>query len=205
MSQRPRRTRPDGAGFSLIEVLIAMALLAVVLLFLLPVFNRSMVTNASGMEAGRQSSLGRAEVEELLQMPFNHELLEVTAGTERATTEYWSSGLPDRLGDERWRPDLPAAGAGLGQQEEALWQRTVRVRQYSLNGVVDTDGDGVIDRVLGLEDDDRDGVFDNPLPAGSLPAAIHLKELDVTITTRRSAGNTLVPQIPLRLQQLKSF
>lgn len=201
----PTRTPAPSPGFSLVEVLIAMALLTVVLLSLLPLFNRSMVTNATGLEAGRQSALGRAEVEELLQLPFNHELLEVTAGTERVATDYWSTGSPDRLGDETWRPDVPTPGAGLGRQEEALWERTVRVRQYSLNGVVDTDGDGVIDQVLGLEDADRDGVFDDPLPAGALPASIHLKELDVSVDSRRGAGNPIIPRPPLRLQQLKSF
>lgn len=199
------KTTPSKAGFSLVEVLIAMALLTVVLLFLLPLFNRSMVTNATGLEAGRQSTLGRAEVEELLQLPFNHDLLEITAGTERVATDYWSTGLPNRLGDESWRSDVPTAGAGLGRQEEALWERTVRVRQYSLNGVADTDGDGVIDQVLGLEDVDRDGVFDAPLPAGALPASVHIKELDVSVESRRAAGNPIIPRSPLRLQQLKSF
>lgn len=215
VNDSPRRRRTSrrrhlagislAAGFSLIEVLVAMALLTVVLLSLLPLFHRSMVVNAAGREAGHQSALGRSEVEELLQLPFNHDLLEVEAGTERTITEYWSTGLPDRLGDEGWRPDLPPPGAGFGDQEEALWQRTVRVRQYSLNGVEDTDGDGVIDRVSGLEDADRDGVFDNPLPAGTLAAAVHLKEVEVSVDSRRSAGNVITPSHRLRLQQLKSF
>jgi prepilin-type N-terminal cleavage/methylation domain-containing protein len=192
-------------GFSLVEVLIAMALLTVVLLSLVPLFQRSMVVNANGREAGQQSALGRSEVEKLLQLPFNHDLLEVTAGTERTFTEYWSTGLQERLGDEGWRPDLPTPGAGLGQQAEALWQRTVRVHQYSLNGVEDSDGDGVIDRILGLEDADRDGVFDNPLPAGALAASVHLKEVEVTVDSRRSAGNPIPSASRLRLQQLKSF
>jgi prepilin-type N-terminal cleavage/methylation domain-containing protein len=192
-------------GFSLVEVLIAMALLTVVLLSLVPLFQRSMVVNANGREAGQQSALGRSEVEELLQLPFNHDLLEVAAGTERTFTEYWSTGLPERLGDEGWRPDPPTPGAGLGEQEEALWQRTVRVHQYSLNGVEDSDGDGVIDRILGLEDADRDGVFDNPLPAGALAASVHLKEVEVTVDSRRGAGNPVPRASRLRLQQLKSF
>lgn len=205
MSKATGAGAADSNGFSLVEVLVAMAVLTVVLLSLLPLFHRSMAVNAGGREAGHQSALGRSEVDELLQLPFNHDLLEVEAGTERTTTEFWSTGLPDRLGDEGWRPEPPPPGAGLGQQEEALWQRTVRVRQYSLNGVQDTDGDGVIDRVLGLEDADRDGVFDNPLPAGTLPAAVHLKEVEVTVESRRGAGNVILPTGRLRLQQLKSF
>lgn len=199
MDHRPQQ------GFSLIEVLIALALLTVVLVSLLPLFSRSMAINASGREAGVQSTLGRSEVEELLQLPFNHDLMEVQAGTERVLTEYWSTGDPERLGDEAWRPDLPTPGAGLGRQEEVLWQRTTRVRQYALQGVEDTDGDGVVDRILGLEDADRDGLFDNPLPAGALPATIHIKELDVSVDSRRGKGGPLVPRPPLRLQQLKSF
>jgi|GEM_PF-665835 len=192
-------------GFSLVEVLVAMALLTVVLISLVPVFTRAMRVNAQGNEAGRQSQLGRSEIEELLQLPFNHELLEVTAGNERTLTEFWSTGQPERLGDEGWRPDLPTAGAGLGRQEEALWRRTVTVRQYSLNGVRDTDSDGVVDLVLGLEDTDRDGVFDNPLPAGALAATVHLKEVDVSVASRRAEGNAITPSTRLRLQQLKSF
>ena len=203
--RRLARSPVSAPGFSLVEVLVAMALLTVVLLSLLPLFHRSMVVNATGREAGHQSTLGRSEVEELLQLPFDHDLLEVTVGTERTTTEFWSTGLPERLGDEGWRPDAPSAGAGLGAREEALWQRTIRVRQYSLNGVRDTDGDGVVDRVLGLEDADRDGVFDDPLPAGTLAAAVHLKEVEVSVESRRAAGNVLTPTPRLRLQQLKSF
>lgn len=204
-SVRPDPPRRGPGGFSLIEVLMALALLTLVLIAILPLFTRAIGLNASGREAGRQSQLGRAEVEELLQLPFNHDDLEVEAGTEKVNVEFWSTGDPRRLGDEGWRPDLPTGTGSLEQRETALWQRTTTVRQYGINGVQDTDGDGVIDRIVGLEDADRDGVFDDPLPAGSLAAGIHLKEMDIEISTRRQAGNIITPRPDLRLQQLKSF
>lgn len=185
------------SGFSLIEVLVAMLLLALITLSIVPLFGRAIADNAAGKEAGSQAALGRSQLEEQVQLPFNHRRLEVEAGTARSEERFYAAGGRE-LGDETWVSSRPADGT-------VFWRRTSVVRQYGIHGVEDTDGDGVIDRVDGLEDADRDGVFDNPLPAGTLPGAVHLKELDVTLESERQAGNAVHATRPLRLRALKAF
>lgn len=201
-SKKTRSARGE-AGLTLVEVLVAMLLLVVVVLGILPLFTRSLAMNQSGREAGLQSALGRAQMEELLQLPFNHQRLNLTAGTELEETAFWTNGKAGELGDEGLVADRPSP-TGFGD-DVALWSRTTRVRQYSIQGVEDTDGDGVVDRIPGLVDVDRDGVFDNPLPAGTLAASVHLKEIEVTVEDLRAAGNPLGGSTDLRLQTLKSF
>lgn len=191
-----RRPRTE-AGFSLVEVLVAMLLLALITLSIVPLFGRAIADNAAGKEAGSQAALGRSQLEEQVQLPFSHRRLEVEAGTARVEERFYAGGSRE-LGDEAWENSRPADGV-------TFWRRTATVRQYGVNGVQDTDGDGVIDLVQGLEDADRDGVFDNPLPAGALPGTVHLKELDVTLDSERQEGNAIHPTRPLRLKALKAF
>lgn len=191
-----RRRQP--AGFTLIEVLLAMAILATILLGLLPLFTRAMADNAAGQEAGQQANLGRSQLEEMLQLPFNHLRLEVQAGTESTAQRFYASGT-EAEGDEAWTPTADPPG------ETVYWRRDTTVRQYSVLGVQDTDGDGVVDVIRGIEDADRDGLLDNPLPAGALPGSIHVKEVDVTLQSLRADGGLVRGTPPLRLRSYKAF
>lgn len=185
-------------GFTLIEVLLAMAILSLIVLGLLPLFTRAMMDNAAGQEAGQQANLGRSELEEMLQLPFNHLRLELQAGTETTVERFYASGTGAQ-GDEAWTSVAAPAG------ETVYWRRQTTVRQYGIRGVEDTDGDGVVDRVEGLEDADRDGLLDEPLPAGTLPASVHLKEVDVTLESQRPDGAPVRGTPPLRLRSYKAF
>lgn len=186
------------AGFTLIEVLLATAILSTILLGLLPLFTRAMADNAAGQEAGQQANLGRSELEEMLQLPFNHLRLDVQAGTEVTAERFYASGT-EAEGDEAWTATEDPPG------EIVYWRRNTTVRQYGIRGVQDTDGDGVVDFIEGMEDADRDGLLDEPLPAGTLPASIHVKEVDVTLESRRADGNPVRGTVPLRLRSYKAF
>lgn len=193
-ARRRRVARED--GFSLIEVLVAAVILAVILLGILPLFARSMVDNAAGHSAGNQANLGRSHLEELIQLPFGHDDLEIDAGTQSVETRFWDANT-NLQGDETWEATAPA-------DDPALWQRTTTVRQYSINGVQDTDGDGVIDVILGLEDADRDGFPDGALDADTLPGGVHMKGLDVRLDSTHGDG-PLRATPAVRLQALKAF
>lgn len=176
---RPNRScgpRPHLAhGFSLIEVLIAMGLLTLVAVGLLSLFSRSVLQNVEGKESTVSTNHSRSELETHKQLTFNNWELEIAVGNnERITTSEFTQSNPDQIGDEGW---VPTAAAG----ELVPWTRSTRVRQLGINGVADTDLDGVIDQIRGLEDDDFDGEFDNLLGGGSTPAAVHLKEVQVDI------------------------
>ena len=193
---RSRRVRRQG-GFSLVEVLVGFLVLLLVLVGLLPMFTRAVIHNVQGRESTYVTNLGGAQLEHHMQLAFNNWDLEIDAGSVRPTTQFWGNGYQNKLGDEGWRDNPPTT-------ELALWQKTTEVRQFSINGVNDNDLDGVLDEIVGLEDIDHDGYFDNSLPAGTSPNAIHLKEVRVIMVSTRNSSSLGVPT-QLTLTSLKAF
>jgi len=166
---RPRRHRPavrrGEAGFSIIEALIAAAILLIIALGLLPVFSRSINDNVTGNDATQATNSGRTELEELLQMPFNNQRMVVAGGqTKSETKDLYTRAKADpstgayEVGDatEGWTTD--ASGRG-----PVLWNRTTTVRQYSISDL------------------DDNGTLDNPLDGSISPGAVHLKQIQVQI------------------------
>jgi hypothetical protein len=176
---------------------VAAGLLLVVLVGLLPLFMRSIMENVEGRESTQVSNHGRSELETFKQLRFNNPELDITTGTETVVQQYWTMGDPDYVGDEQWVDTVPAGEFGL-------WDRTTTVRQYGINGIIDNDLDGIIDQIIGLEDADYDGQLDNPLPGGSLPGAIHLKEVDVQVLTESERALAGEP-VDIRMRSLKAF
>jgi Tfp pilus assembly protein PilV len=154
--------RRGEAGFSLIEALIAAAILLIIALGLLPLFTRSINDNVSGNDATQATNNGRTELEELLQIPFNNQKIVVPDGTLLGETkDAWTAGAADKTGDtdEGWWPD---PGTGVTGHGTVLWNRTTQVRQYSISDL-------------------DDGVLDHPQPGGTQPTYIQLKELTVVV------------------------
>jgi len=157
----PRRA---GAGFSLIEVLVAAALLLVILLGIIPLFVRASVNRQAGRESTDVGAFARSRAETLLQLPFDHPDVSVPPGANvLETVEYL------RQGTDEWTTDAAAA-------PDAVWVRTTRVEQFAAGDLLDgdTDGDG--------------NSLDNPRPGGSDPRSIQLKQIEVAVTSPRDAG-----------------
>ena len=68
-------------GMSLVEVLVALVILAMVTLSIIGLFSQSMMLNASGMDYTTVNNLARDKLEELLSLPFADARLAVTAQT----------------------------------------------------------------------------------------------------------------------------
>lgn len=129
-TMRPERGPGEGgAGFSLIEVLIATLLFMAVALGVLPLFTRSMIANQSGADATRVSQLALSHVEELMAPPFDSPMID--PGT---SNEYYSEI------DDVWKPGAPPTSG-----DRVLWTRATRITQHSLS---DLDADGVLDDPL---------------------------------------------------------
>ena len=155
-----RSVSRGSAGFSLIEVLIAAALLLFIALGVLPLFTRAMIDNNSGSESTQVANMARSRLEELYQLPFNSAEMTITAGTENVFEEYYS------MTDKIWK-DGPAPNDAT---DLASWSRVATVRQYAVNA---------------LDDEILDPA--EALPAGSDPSRIHLKELEITVQGLREA------------------
>lgn len=100
---------------------------AVVLLFLalgmIPLFQQAIVSNRGGLEYTEVSQYATSRVEELLQLPFDHPLLEVTAADERVHGEYFSRA------DERWIDYDPSNDP----PDPATWTRVTQIQDFSVD------------------------------------------------------------------------
>ena len=77
-------------GFSLLELLVALLILAIVALGIAGLFNHAQITNASGYDYARLASEARETIESLQALPFNDIMLLDTAGTPRT----WAQSDP---------------------------------------------------------------------------------------------------------------
>ena len=80
------RIASDQRGFSLLELLVALLILAFVALGIASLFSHAQLTNASGYDYALLSSEARRALEDLLATPFNDAALIDTAGTPRQLT-----------------------------------------------------------------------------------------------------------------------
>jgi prepilin-type N-terminal cleavage/methylation domain-containing protein len=80
------RCAADERGFSLLELLVALLILAFVALGIASLFSHAQLTNASGYDYAVLSSEARRALEDLLATPFNDAALVDTAGTPRQLT-----------------------------------------------------------------------------------------------------------------------
>ena len=168
-----RRSQRHAAGFTLIEALIGLFFLVVISLGVLPIFVRSSIENVSGKEATEVTNLGRSELEEFRELPFDSPNLTIDAGTEKTFDEYFSAT------DKKWKPGLePTDGS-----DPARWTRATVVRQYSATAL----DDGELDPA-------------EALPAGTDPGLIHLKEIHITLdSNREGAGLGVSKSTQLRI------
>lgn len=79
----------SSAGFTLIEILIAIVILGFVALSIAGLFSHSMVVNASGHDYAMLSTEARFALESLLALPFGHAALEATS-----TPRSWTPADP---------------------------------------------------------------------------------------------------------------
>jgi Tfp pilus assembly protein PilV len=170
-----RRTgRPSSPGFSIIEALIAAAILLLVAIGVLPLFVRAMTNNVSGSESTRVANYSKSQVEELFQLPFGSAMLEV--GGTALVPQYFEDPNSAIDGDERWVTTTTAGRL-------VTWDRVATVRQYAVSAF----DDGVLQT-------------SEAQPAGTATEFVHLKEIEVDVDARRGPGVLqLAPRMTARL------
>ncbi len=134
------------AGFSLIEGLMAAALLLIVAVSVLPLFMRALESNTRGGRASQLSALTVGALEEVNQATVDREDFQLDgtttvlpdgtiAGVRHTGTVYWDLGKlyeegdPADIGDERWVADKDFAAGPV------LWSRSLDVYKYSFADV----------------------------------------------------------------------
>lgn len=191
LPSRRRRTSPQ-AGFSLVEGLVAMAILLIVVLGMIPLFTQSMVNNVAGRHMTMASNFAADFFENRIQKPFNNEELTMDVGSKGLSTiELFAGRAPEdasgdplphvegsgALGrfsqsyDSDDPPDyatlLAAAGFNDVQTDNATWARVTNVELFQVTAL----DDGM------LEDDER-------LVGGTFEGFEHLKKIEVAIIPR---------------------
>jgi Tfp pilus assembly protein PilV len=163
----------SATGFSMLEVMIAGAILLIISLGLIPLFARAIRDNETGSDYTQISNGNKSRLEEASQLPINHASLGVPAGmAEGQAVESWAQG-DARLGDaaEGWWPGAPAGKGRL------LWTRTSRIHLYSMDALDKRARDFVLDpleRQLGTGD---------PCEMGRN----HLKEVEVVLESEKES------------------
>lgn len=161
MNRKPV-TRDPESGFSLVEALVAALLLLLIAVGILPLFIQSMLNNAQGQDSSTAANFARARLEEFDQLQFSDARMAITAGDERRFDEiYLFKG-------KTWMDGtLPPAG------DWASWSRTTLVHQY---GAVKWDA--------------APFSYETRLPSSANPIDVHLKEIEVTVTSNRNRNAT---------------
>lgn len=112
-------------GFSLIEVLVASAILLVIALGLVPLYTRSIRSNVEGFDYTHVSNFAKSRAEEYRQLPFASPDLTVPAGsTELEVPDFYSQA------QHRWMDEAEWAAKSAG--DVALFTRTTTVRQFGV-------------------------------------------------------------------------
>jgi hypothetical protein len=164
------RPRSPEAGFSLLETLIAAALLLVILIGILPLFERSRLNLLQGNDATNISNATVDLDERLLALPFKNQVTDIPVGggTQFVTTDFWLLG---RLGGpngqyeygDRWVPDMTPY-----PNDAALYTRTSTIEQFQLTDLTD------------------DGVLNTPLDATAPDGQVQLKRFTTDIVNART-------------------
>jgi type II secretory pathway pseudopilin PulG len=183
LKQRPATNQ---GGFSVVEVLIAAAVLLIVTIGILPLFTRAISSNVQGQQLTEAVHRAKSEMETMIQAGFNGELMTVASGDKLAdgsdgkeTIQFWSSEK------HAWVDE-----ADLDNDELRTFVRTTRVRQFNIQEL----------RNNPLTKDWT------PLVGGSAESEIHLKEIEVMVTTAESELSSVFgPSRQLTLRTIKSF
>ena len=161
MNRNPA-ARNAQSGFSLVEAMVAALLLLMIAVGILPLFVQSIVNNAQGQDSSTAANFARARLEEFDQLALDDARMTITAGTERQFDEIYLYNA------KKW---VDGTVAPVG--DWALWSRTTLIHQY---GAVNFET--------------APFSYEQRLPSTAKPIDVHLKEVEVTVTSNRNRDAT---------------
>jgi type II secretory pathway pseudopilin PulG len=178
-----RRGRRE-AGFSVVEGLVAAAILLIIAIGLLPLFTRSILNNARGSDYTQATSHAASDLEDLQRLPFdNNDILLAPAASALDRAQFTSASFGD--GHPVTKTDWGAGAPPVGNKP--LWVRNTEVMQFGISAL----DDGVI------KDEEA-------LPGGTAPIFVQLKQVEVEMVSGK-ADSAMGGISPVRFRLLKSF
>jgi type IV pilus modification protein PilV len=126
----PQYRRCSQGGFTLIEVLVAMALLSFGLLAIASMQVVAIQVNASAQRLNRGTTLVQDKIEELLALPFTHASLNDATPVD-SCTEYTEAN-PEPGYALRWCVDTSADGNSKNIRVQADWTQNKDPKQFWL-------------------------------------------------------------------------
>jgi Tfp pilus assembly protein PilV len=157
LTKAPTRASAQ-SGFSIVEVMIAALILLVVAIGILPLFVNSIVSNAQGQDSTSAANFARSRLEEFKSLSFDDARLIIAAGNEQQYDEIYLFKA------KKW-----IDGTTPPDGDWALWTRTTWVRQYQ-----------------SIDTSQPPPYLTTPLPAGTDPSFVHLKEVEVRVVSNRN-------------------
>jgi Tfp pilus assembly protein PilV len=132
MTTNPVRKPSAEAGFSMIEALIAAAILLILAIGMIPLFARSMINNALGNDYTQATAHGLTNLEKVWKEPINNVELNLTTGSSLQRSQYvrkaLQSGSP--VTDQDWSYTATSA-------VPVVWTRTTKVQIFPIGALAD--------------------------------------------------------------------
>jgi type II secretory pathway pseudopilin PulG len=182
------RPSTHDSGFSLLEAIIAAALVLIITLGIMPLFTRSIVDNLAGKESTLSTNYSRSRSESLTSLPLDREVLRPPVGED-------SQGVCEQYHSASGWTTFTC---GAGVSGTPPWLRTTGVQQYSIRDIYD--------------DDTAEGLptFTEPIPGYALDddrfdAFVHVRELMVVTEGQRLANSPLGRGRRVDLVHLRGF
>lgn len=145
-------------GFSMIEGLIAAALIGVVAVGVIPMFSRAIGDNMAGADYTRVTNYSKSKQEDFTRLPLSQPSIQVPLSqTSGVTLEYMDPSTG------QWTTTKPA-------NPLAVWTRTTTLQQYNIHDI------------------DDDQTFNYPLAGGSSPDEVQVLEATVKVASVSSIG-----------------
>lgn len=177
---------PAGAGsergFTMVEGLVATAILLVVAIGIIPLFASAILNNTRGSDSTLASNFSKTNVENLSQMPFTNVALTIPAGQTALTTNDWWKPGNGQINDpsQGWQAGTPSAGT------LNTWTRSTMVQQYGLSDVL------------------NNGALTTPLDGSTQANFVQLKMVTVNVQSSK-AGGILGNGERITVQAVKAF
>ena len=113
-------------GFTIIEGLVASAILLIVAIGILPLFTSSILNNSRGSDSTTASNFGRSAIETAVTLPVDNAAVDIPAGqTKLILNEWWKPGN-GKINDptQGWVTTAPTAGV------LSTWTRQTTIEQF---------------------------------------------------------------------------